>query len=39
MMNAVFVELGPQVEKRIERISQLYARYTGHVGDASGPAA
>ena len=39
MMNAVFVELGPQVEKRIERISQLHARYTGHVGDASGPAA
>lgn len=38
MMNAVFVELGPQVEKRIERVSQLYARYTGHVGDGSGPA-
>ena len=38
MMNAVFIELGPEVEKRLDEVSRLYARFTGHVGDGSGPA-
>lgn len=38
LMNAVFVELGPQVEARMNEISRLYSRFTGYVGDGSGPA-
>ena len=37
IMNAVFIELGPAVEQRMNRISQLYAKFTGYVGDPSGP--
>lgn len=37
MMNAVSIEIGPGVEARMTRVSQLYARFTGHVGDAQGP--
>lgn len=37
MINAVFVELGPQVEQRLNRMAELYGRFTGHVGDNSGP--
>jgi DNA-binding MurR/RpiR family transcriptional regulator len=37
MMNAVSIEIGPSVEARMTRVSQLYARFTGHVGDAHGP--
>ena len=37
LVNSVFVELGPQVEQRMNRVSQLYNDYTGYVGDASGP--
>jgi DNA-binding MurR/RpiR family transcriptional regulator len=37
MMNAVSIEIGPGVETRMTRVSQLYARFTGHVGDAHGP--
>ncbi|WP_323781431.1 MurR/RpiR family transcriptional regulator [Leisingera sp.] len=33
MINGVFMELGPQVEKRLNRIAELYGRFTGHVGD------
>ena len=32
LVNGVFVELGPAVEARMETVSGLYARYTGHVG-------
>lgn len=37
LMNSVFIELGPAVEQRMNRISQLYAKFTGYVGDSSGP--
>lgn len=37
MINAVFVALGPQVEQRLNRMAELYGRFTGHVGDSSGP--
>ncbi|MBF9235532.1 MurR/RpiR family transcriptional regulator [Microvirga alba] len=37
LMNAIFIELGPAVEQRMNKISQLYARFTGYVGDSSGP--
>lgn len=37
MINAVFVELGPQVEQRLNRMAELYGRFTGHVGDTTGP--
>ena len=37
LINAVFVELGPQVEARLNRMAELYGRFTGHVGDSSGP--
>ena len=37
IMNAVFIELGPAVEQRMNKISQLYAKFTGYVGDPSGP--
>ncbi|PZU92016.1 MAG: RpiR family transcriptional regulator [Chelatococcus sp.] len=37
LVNSVFVELGPQVEERLNRMAALYGRFTGHVGDGSGP--
>ena len=37
LVNAVFVEMGPQVERRLDRMATLYGRFTGHVGDGSGP--
>lgn len=36
LVNAVFVELGSDVEARMEAVSGLYGRYIGHVG-GSGP--
>jgi DNA-binding MurR/RpiR family transcriptional regulator len=38
LVNSVFVELGPQVEQRMDEIARLYNRFTGHVGDPTGPA-
>lgn len=38
LMNGVFIELGPKVEARMDKVSQLYSRFTGYVGDGSGPA-
>jgi len=37
LINAVFVGLGPQVEQRLNRMAELYGRFTGHVGDSAGP--
>ena len=37
-MNAVSIEIGPAVEARMTKVSRLYARFTGHTGDPSGPA-
>jgi len=37
LINSVFIELGPAVEARMNRMSELYGRYTGHAGDNSGP--
>ncbi|GFE63875.1 MurR/RpiR family transcriptional regulator [Litoreibacter roseus] len=37
MVNAVFMELGPEVEKRMNKFAELYGRFTGHVGDAATP--
>jgi DNA-binding MurR/RpiR family transcriptional regulator len=37
LVNGVFIELGPEVETRMNKIAQLYGRFTGHVGDPSGP--
>jgi DNA-binding MurR/RpiR family transcriptional regulator len=37
LVNSVFIELGPKVEKRMNAIARLYSRFTGHVGDADGP--
>lgn len=39
LVNGVFIELGPAVEERMNEISRLYSRFTGHVGDSSGPSA
>ncbi|GFZ91550.1 RpiR family transcriptional regulator [Elstera cyanobacteriorum] len=36
MMNAVSIEIGPSVEARMTRVSQLYSHFTGHVGDTGG---
>lgn len=36
-MNAVSIEIGPAVEARMTKVSELYARFTGHTGDPSGP--
>ncbi len=33
LINSVCVELGPGVQERLDRIANLYGRYTGHVGD------
>jgi DNA-binding MurR/RpiR family transcriptional regulator len=37
LVNGVFIELGPAVEQRMNEISHLYNRFTGHVGDPSSP--
>ncbi|MCA0401951.1 MAG: MurR/RpiR family transcriptional regulator [Proteobacteria bacterium] len=37
MMNAISIEIGPDVEARMNRVSQLYSLFTGYVGDDSGP--
>lgn len=34
MINAVFTEIGPAVEPRLEAVSKLYGEFTGHVGTA-----
>lgn len=31
LVNGVFLELGPQVEARMNKIAQLYGKFTGHV--------
>jgi DNA-binding MurR/RpiR family transcriptional regulator len=37
LVNAIFIELGPQVETRMNTIAALHGRITGNVGDKSGP--
>lgn len=37
IVNAVSIEIGPEVEARMNRVSRLYSRYTGYVGDDTGP--
>ena len=37
LANGVFMELGPKVEHRMNEVSRLYSRYTGYVGDPTGP--
>jgi DNA-binding MurR/RpiR family transcriptional regulator len=34
LVNGVFMELGPEVEDRMNKIAGLYGRFTGHVGSA-----
>jgi len=34
LINGVFMQLGPDVERRMNRIASLYDRFTGHVGNA-----
>lgn len=36
LINGVFVEIGPSVETRMNRVADLYGRFTGHVGDPLG---
>ncbi|MBI2253130.1 MAG: MurR/RpiR family transcriptional regulator [Proteobacteria bacterium] len=38
LINSIFNELGPSVEARMNEVSALYSRFTGYVGDSSGPA-
>lgn len=38
LVNGVFLELGHSVEQRMNEIARLYSRYTGYVGDQTGPA-
>lgn len=38
LVNGVFLELGHSVEHRMNEIARLYSRYTGYVGDPTGPA-
>jgi len=33
LVNSIFVELGPAVEERMNKIARLYGRFSGHVGD------
>jgi DNA-binding MurR/RpiR family transcriptional regulator len=35
MVNGVFLELGPQVEERMNKVARLYGTFTGHVEAAS----
>lgn len=37
LVNGVFIELGPAVESRMNEVTRLYSRFTGYVGDSSGP--
>lgn len=37
LINAIFKELGPAVENRMNKVADLYSRFIGYVGDASGP--
>ncbi|MBS0563180.1 MAG: MurR/RpiR family transcriptional regulator [Proteobacteria bacterium] len=37
IVNAVFAELGPDVEERMSRVSNLYNDFIGHAGDPRGP--
>lgn len=37
LINSIFSELGPAVETRMDEVSALYSRFTGYVGDSSGP--
>jgi DNA-binding MurR/RpiR family transcriptional regulator len=37
LVNAIFIELGPRVETRMNMIAALHTRITGNVGDNSGP--
>ena len=37
LVNGVFIELGPEVEQRMNEVSRLYSRFTGYVGDPTGP--
>ncbi len=37
LVNAVFAELGPEVEARMAKVSSLYNDFIGHTGDAKGP--
>lgn len=39
MINSIFNELGPSVEKRMNKVAALYSQFTGYVGDNSGPVA
>jgi DNA-binding MurR/RpiR family transcriptional regulator len=39
LVNSVFIELGPAVEQRMDAIARLFNRFTGHVGDMTGPVA
>lgn len=39
LINGVFVEIGPAVETRMNRVADLYGRFTGHVGDPLGQVA
>lgn len=34
LVNGVFMELGPEVEDRMNKTAELYGRFTGHVGSA-----
>ena len=33
MINSIFIELGPDVEQRMNKFAELYGQFTGHVGD------
>lgn len=37
LVNGVFLELGPQVEARMNRIAELYGKFTGHVDQTAPP--
>jgi DNA-binding MurR/RpiR family transcriptional regulator len=38
LVNGVFLELGPNVETRMNEIARLHSLFTGNVGDSGGPA-
>lgn len=35
LVNGVFMELGPDVEQRMNKVARLYSKFTGHVDDAT----
>lgn len=35
LVNGVFMQLGPEVEERMNRVAALYGQFTGHVGNAA----